>query len=339
MVIDDILKESREYYLGRKRSLVGFLLGVPRGSLRRKTISGGSYCYLHSRDRARTVDIYIGKEEDRAVELLKKKLAMRRRFLDEVKLARNALKSVGVSKNVIDQEDFGPPLKRIFEEFDRLGLWEAGLELVGSWCFKVFQYHLGVEFYPFRTLDIDIAIPASYQGPEADLGEVLKSIGFEQDFRPNGAMIYHGFGMMIELLSPDKGKGVEGGRIHIEKLKVSSLALRYLDLLLNNRMTFSIHGVGKVTVPSMPAFMIHKLLVAPLRSIAQQDKVEKDYRQVQAVAKRVVRDEALVAESRRILEDLHKKWARKIVESAHAMAEYLPPDENPDVVKLVLGLS
>jgi hypothetical protein len=339
MVIDDILKESREYYLGRKRSLVGFLLGVPRGSLRRKIISGGSYCYLHSRDRARTVDVYIGKEEDRAVELLKKKLAMRSRFLDEVKVARNALKSVGVRKNVIDQEDFEPPLKRIFEESDRLGLWEAGLELVGSWCFKVFQYHLGVEFYPLRTVHIDIAIPAPYHGPEADLGEVLKSIGFEQDFRPNGDMIYHGFGMMIELLSPDKEQGVEGGRIHIEKLKVSSLALRYLDLLLNNRMTFSIHGVGKVTVPSMPAFMIHKLLVAPLRSTAQKDKVEKDYRQVQAVAKRVVRDEALVAESRRILEDLHKKWARKIVESAHAMAATLPPDENPDVVKLVLGLS
>jgi hypothetical protein len=339
VVIDDILKESREYYLRRKRSLVGFLLGVPRGSIRRKVINGGRYCYLHGRDGPRTVDIYIGKEEDRAVELLKKKLAMRSRFIDEVKVARNALKSVGVKKDVIDREDFGPPLKRIFEEFDRLGLWEAGLELVGSWCFKVFQYHLGVEFYPFRTLDIDIAIPASYHGPEVDLGEVLKSIGFEQDFRPNGAMIYHGFGMMIELLSPDKGKGVEGGRIHIEKLKVFSLALRYLDLLLNNRMTFSIHGVGRVTVPSMPAFMIHKLLVAPLRSAAQKDKVEKDYRQVQAVAKRIVRDDALVAESRRILENLHKKWARRIAESVRTMAEYLPPDENPDVVKLVLRVS
>ena len=339
MVIDDVLKESREYYLGRKRSLVGFLLGVPRGCIRRKIISGGCYCYLHGRVGARTVDVYIGKEEDRAVELLKKKLAMRSRFLEEVKIVRNALKSVGVKKDVIDQEDFGPPLKRIFEEFDRLGLWEAGLELVGSWCFKVFQYHLGVEFYPFRTLDMAIAIPVSYHGPEADLGEVLKGIGFEQDFRPNGAMIYHGFGMMFELLSPDKGEGVEGGRVYIERLKVSSLALRYLDLLLSNRMTFSIHGAGKVTVPSMPAFMLHKLLVAPLRSRAQRDKVEKDYRQVQAVAKRVIRDEALVAESRRILEGLHKKWARRIVESVQAMAEYLPPDENLDVVQLVLGAS
>lgn len=339
MVIDDIMKESREYYLRRKRSLVGLLLGMPRGSVRRKVINGGRYCYLHGRDGARTIDVYIGKEKDQAVELLKEKLAMRSRFLDEVRVARNALKSVGVKKDVINQEDFGPPLKRIFEEFDRLGLWEAGLELVGSWCFKVFQHHLGVEFYPFRTLDVDIAIPASYHGPEADLGAVLKSIGFEQDFRPNGAMIYHGFGMMIELLSPDKGKGVEGGRIRIEKLKVSSLALRYLDLLLNNSMTFSIHGVGKVTVPSMPAFMIHKLLVAPLRSPAQKDKVEKDYRQVQAVAKRIFRDDVLVGESRRILEGLHKKWARRVVESVRAMAEYLPPDENTDVVKLILRVS
>ena len=339
MVIDDILKESREYYLRRKRDLVGSLLGVPRGSIRRKVINGGRYCYLHGRYGARTVDVYLGKDEDQAVELLRKKLAMRSRFIEEVKIARKALKSVGVKKEMVDQEDFAPPLKRIFAEFDRLGLWEAGLELVGSWCFKVFQYHLGVEFYPLRTVDIDIAIPTSYDGPEVDLGEVLKGIGFEQDFRANGAMIYHGFGMMIELLSPDQGKGVEKGRIHIERLKVSSLALRYLDLLLNNPMTFSIHGVGKVTVPSMPAFMIHKLLVAPLRSREQKDKVEKDYRQVQAVAKRIVRDDALVAESRNILAGIHKRWVRKIVESANAMADHLPPDENHVVVKLVLGTS
>jgi len=338
MVIDDILKESREYYLRRKRSLMGFLLGVPRGSLRKKVIHGGRYCYLRSREGTRMLDVYVGKEKDQAVELLERKLAVRSRFIDEVKVTRNALKSIGVKNDVIDHEDFGLPLKRIFEEFDRLGLWEAGLELVGSWCFKVFQYHMGVEFYPFRTLDIDIAIPAAYDGPEVDLGEVLKSIGFEQDFRANGAMIYHGFGMMIELLSPDKGRGVEGGRIHIERLKVSSLALRYLDLLLNNRMTFRIRGVGKVTVPSMPAFMIHKLLVAPLRSKAQKDKVEKDYRQVQAVAKRIIRDDALVVESRKILDSIHKKWARRIADSVQTMAEYLPPDEKMDVVKLVLGL-
>jgi len=339
MVIDDVLKESREYYLRRKRSLVGFLLGVPRGSVREKSINGGRYCYLHGRDGTKTVDVYLGKSGDQAVEALRNKLARRSRFIDEVKIACKSLRTIGVKKDVIDQEDFGPPLIRIFEEFDKLGLWEAGLELVGSWCFKVFQYHLGVEFYPLRTLDIDIAIPASYHGPEADLGEVLKSIGFEQDFRPNGAMIYHGFGMMIELLSPDKGKGAEGGRIRIERLKVSSLALRYLDLLLDNHLTFSIHGVGKVTVPSMPAFMIHKLLVAPLRSREQKDKVEKDYRQVQAVAKRIVRDDALVAESRKILEGLHKKWIRKVVESVNAMADHLPPDESPDVVKMVLGVS
>ena len=96
MVIDDILKESREYYLVRKRSLVGFLLGVPRGSIQRKIIGGSRYCYLHSRDGARTVDVYIGKEEDQAVDLLEEKLAMRSRFLDEVRVARNALKSISI---------------------------------------------------------------------------------------------------------------------------------------------------------------------------------------------------------------------------------------------------
>jgi hypothetical protein len=53
----------------------------------------------------------------------------------------------------------------------------------------------------------------------------------------------------------------------------------------------------------------------------------------------VLWDDALVAESRKVLEGLHKRWVRKIVESVNAMAEHLPPDENYDLVKLVLGVS
>ena len=74
-----------------------------------------------------------------------------------------------------------------------------------------------------------------------------------------------------------------------------------------------------------------------MRSKEQKDKVEKDYRQVQAVAKRIVRDGALVVESRKILEGLHKKWLHKVGESVSAMADHLPPEENPDVIKMVRG--
>jgi len=337
MVMDDILKESREYYLKRKQNLVGFLLGVPRGGVREKSVKSGRYCYLHGRQGTGTFDVYLGKDDAPSIEALKNKLARRKRVLGEVRIVRSSLKSIGVKRDVIEREDFGPPLRRIFEEFDKLGLWDAGLELVGSWCFKVYQHHLGVEFYPLRTVDIDIAVPAVYRGPEADLGEVLKSIGFELDFRPNGAMIYHGFGMMVELLSPDRGKGVEGGRIHIERLKVSSLALRYLGILLDNPMTFSIHGAGRVTVPSMPAFMIHKLLVAPLRSREQKDKVEKDYRQAHAVAGRIIREDDLVAQTGKIFSGLPAKWRKKVMSSVKAMADHIPPDESAGLVKMILG--
>jgi hypothetical protein len=96
----------------------------------------------------------------------------------------------------------------------------------------------------------------------------LKNIGLEADCRPNGAVLYVGFGLIIDLISPDKGRGTKNGTIHIEKLRISTLALRYLDILLENNTILQIRGVGKISIPSMPAFMLHKLLL-PLNHLFQ----------------------------------------------------------------------
>ena len=46
-------------------------------------------------------------------------------------------------------------VRRILAMFERHGLWEDGVELIGSWCFYLYQRHLGVKAYPFKTQDID----------------------------------------------------------------------------------------------------------------------------------------------------------------------------------------
>ena len=72
----------------------------------------------------------------------------------------------------------------------------------------------------------------------------------------------------------------------------------------------------------MPAFFLHKLIVADARN--KEDKKAKDYRQVEAVAKALLRDEALLGETKSIAGGLHKKWRQKIVKSCQALPLYVP---------------
>jgi hypothetical protein len=42
-------------------------------------------------------------------------------------------------------------VRRILAVFERRGLWNEGIELIGSWCFYLYQRHLGVKPYPSKT--------------------------------------------------------------------------------------------------------------------------------------------------------------------------------------------
>ncbi|MGC8490693.1 MAG: GSU2403 family nucleotidyltransferase fold protein [Syntrophobacteraceae bacterium] len=334
MVLEDVLKESREYYFSRKRKLTAAVLGIPRGSVKQKVIRGKGYNYLHVRSGYKIKDVYLGKVSSDSLNTIQKQLIKRKQLLKEIAVARTSLKAIGVSKHMIESHDFSEPIQKLFQKLIDLGLWDFGLELVGSWCFKVYQNYMGVEFYPFVTLDIDLAIPVSYKGQDVDLGNLLEDLGFTLNFRPNGAMIYEGFGLIVEFLSPDKGKGAPDGKINVEGLKVSSLALRYLDILMDNSISICIRQVGKISVPSLPAFFVHKLLVAPLRK--EGGKKEKDYMQINAIAKRILQQDELVSESSRILAHLPSSWIKKIKSSAHLMEKYLPPDK-PDAASVLLS--
>ena len=45
-------------------------------------------------------------------------------------------------------------VKDVLKAFDQAGLWEDGLELIGSWCFFMYQKHLGAKGLPLKTIDI-----------------------------------------------------------------------------------------------------------------------------------------------------------------------------------------
>jgi len=96
--------------------------------------------------------------------------------------------------------------------------------------------------------------------------------------------------------------------------------------------TIQARDLGRVVVPSMPAFMLHKLLVAGKRS--KQHKRLKDLRQAEAVAKAIHDDEDLVAETRRIAAGMHKNWFQAMRKEADNLPALLPSSSGAVAVLL-----
>ncbi len=321
MVIDQILEESRDYYLDYQARLIGELLITPVGSIKPKKRRRAGFLYLHKRKGQKLVDVYLGGENDPTVRLLAEKIKNRQRLIAELRSTKKALNLLKAGKMAQALRDFTEPLRKLLAEMERLGFFEAGIELVGSYCFKVYQSHFGVDWFPLRTMDVDFAIPMPYKGPPADLEAVLKKLGFRQEFRSDGTIFYEGNGLIIEFLQPRKGSGTEKPSPKVEQLSTVPIPLPYLNLLLDNKVEVAWRDIGRIALPSMHAFMLHKLLIASLP--ARKEKREKDFKQVGAVAKSIIADENLREEVRRLWKNMPQAWQNKIKASALCISDYV----------------
>lgn len=241
------------------------------------------------------------------------------------------MKELGMPSSQIENEDFVPLLATIFERFEQAGLWEHGLELIGSWCFKAYQIACGVEYYPERTLDVDFALPVPYPGPDPDMSDLLRGLGFQERLNyADGSVVFVAPDLKLEFLTDRKGDGhhrdlaraQSGSSAKTQDLGLALVAMPYMRILLNNPVRMKVYGLGTVAVPSMAAFFWHKLLVADERK--DQTKKAKDYRQGEAVAKVLAADPARRVETADIAASLHKKWLAKAIKSAVNMQTVVP---------------
>jgi hypothetical protein len=318
VVIDQIWEESRDYYLDYQKRLVGELLISPVGSIKRKKSWGGWFLYLHKRKGQGFEDVYLGSESDPTVEKIAEKIKDRQRLIRELRSTRNALKLLKANKMSRSLKDFTEPLRKLLAEMERLGFFEAGIELIGSYCFKVYQSHFGVEWFPLRTLDIDFAVPIPYKGPSADLEAVLKELGFRQEFCTDGTIFFEGNGLKIEFVQPRKGRSTKGRLPEVKELATVPIPLPYLNLLLDHKVEVSLRDIGRIALPSMPAFTLHKLLIASLSE--RKEKREKDYKQACAVAKKIITDRNLIDEVHKIFAEMPKSWRKRIISSARILS-------------------
>ncbi len=205
---------------------------------------------------------------------------------------------------------------KILRVFSENNLFDEGIELIGSWCFQLYQKHLGAPQFPLRTQDIDFLIPNPYRGREhKDFIEQLENLGFSYDFDRHGSLYLWNADLKIEFVTPLKGRGAEH-TIKIKPLGFNAIPLRFVDLLLDSPITVTDEGI-KIKVPNPANFCLHKLIIASRRR-----KTEKSLKDLQQAI-----HTSVIADSQRIKNlfgCLPRKWKQAILTALEKAKKEMP---------------
>lgn len=207
-------------------------------------------------------------------------------------------------------------IERVLKVFANNNLFNEGVELIGSWCFQLYQKHLGAKSFPLKTQDIDFLIPNPFRGKEhTDLISQLEEVGFKLDFRRDGSFYLWDADLKIEFITPEKGRGVAGS-IRIKKLGINAIPLRFVSLLLDNPITINDGGI-KILLPNPANFCLHKLIIASRRR--EIDKSLKDLEQ--AICTSVIVDQRKI---KILFDSLPRKWKQVILQMLERSKKELP---------------
>jgi hypothetical protein len=315
--LEQTLKENIAYYRLQEQQALATLSGLPRGSIKKKTTSGRTYYYRQYRSGGKVIQHYLGRTYP---EELASQIESRKAIRAQLREIRRALKLLRETRS----DDLLGPVKELLSALANAGLWEAGAEVVGSWCFRIYQAHLGVSVYPLRTDDLDVLIPIPWRGRPVDLSELLRGLGFNERITPDGSTVYHRPGIRVEFLSAARGRATEEAK-PATGLGVRSQALRFMDLLLDNPLQIKLMAGVTVTVPSPSAFMLHKLLISSRRTKAH--KRTKDAAHAIAVARYVLTDaeqkDALAATWRELL----PSWRSRVFKAIQCAIKLHPMEQ------------
>lgn len=207
-------------------------------------------------------------------------------------------------------------VKKILRVFEENLLWERGIELIGSWCFILYQKHFGVKPFPLRTVDIDFLIPLPYKAKEKiDLIGLLEPLGFKTGFNSDGSMYLWSADLKIEFLTAERGRGTNKAK-EIKNLSLKAIPLRFVDILLKNPVMVKEEGV-KVLIPNPAAFAVHKILISARRK--KPEKKHKDLEQALHVLEAID-----IGEVKHIYHTFPKTWRRSILDSLQNSTRTFP---------------
>lgn len=162
------------------------------------------------------------------------------------------------------------------------------LMLVGSWCLHIYRHTFKESdlLPPLRTTDIEFDASFLRRSPQKiDLLVLLRTIGFEVDFKGEGHIVMIRPEISIEFLVPEIGRG-SSVPYPLPGFGINAQPLRFLSFLEEEIQTLPYKGLY-VKVPHPARFALHKLLISQRRT--KEYKAEKDVEQALAVWDMVAR--------------------------------------------------
>jgi len=326
--LKNALSENAAFYREQERKIIARLAMLPKGRIRSKTIGGVAYLYLQYRKGRSVKTDYVGKEVPRE---LSDRLAERNRLEKELPRVREALRLLRSTRR--EEIDLTDPVLAILGAMTRNRLCEAGFEIIGSWCFLLYQKHLPLERYPLRTEDLDILVPRPFKGRPFDLSGLLQRLGFSQHFNPDGSMYFTGGGIKVEFVTKERRDGTRPPR-HIKEIALTPQELRNLDILLADPIVLKLGQGIRARVPSPSAFLLHKLFLATHPE--RRDKKEKDIKQAVFIGQYALTEKPETLRLLALWGGLPKKWKALIRQSLVKAREIMPLEDA--VIRRLLDL-
>jgi hypothetical protein len=327
--MDDLrnaLKDNVAFYGDQERKISARLALLPKGLIRARVIGGESYYYLEYRKGRSVKTDYIGKVVSQE---LKDGLAERARLEKELPRVREAQRLLSSGRK--EEIDLTGPVMDILRAMTKLRLWEEGFEIIGSWCFLLYQKHLPMERYPLRTEDLDILVPRPFRGRSYDFGELMQRLGFSQHFNPDGSMYFTGNRMKVEFVTKERRDGSRAPH-HIKEISLTPQELRHLDILAAGPVVLKLGPGIRARVPSPSAFLLHKLFLAARPE--RWAKKEKDIKQAVYIGRYIVTEGSETTRLLGLWAGLSKKW-KSLVRRSLAQAKDLMPLETAVIERLL----
>ena len=147
---------------------------------------------------------------------------------------------------------------------------------------KTYYYHksqLGMKLPSIRTRDIDFLVERPYKGKSVDVEDLLKPLGFQIGFQPDGATYFTNGTFRVEFLTPEKGKGDETSA-PIKALGIRAEPLRFTQMLMDASIKIKKKDFS-FNVPNPYTLAFHKILIGARRK--NPDKKKKDMMQAGAL--------------------------------------------------------
>ena len=200
------------------------------------------------------------------------------------------------------------------------------LILVGSWCLLVYKhvYDNAPEIPALRTTDLDFLVrEPNVNIPKINIPDILEKLGFEPlNDIASGLTKYEREDLEIEFLVAKMRNG--DSVVKVPHLTLSAQMLAYMDIASKYSQQVSFDGIS-LNVPEISAFVLHKILVQPLRN--DEVKKEKDAATIRSLSDLIIDRKDLALRTKEIYSVFPQKWRNKIL--SEAKLKY------PNIVKIL----